>query len=262
MAWLPSHQELRSHPKTVKAARMLGVGVPQVIGHLHLLWWWALDHAPDGDLSRFDADDIALAAWWQGNEELFVHALRNCGPGDSCGFLSDDQKLHDWNEYGGKYTSRVESARKAANARWDASAMRTHSERNAGGNAEKSREEKKEQEPASRKRADRAHRLPDGWQPEPEPALLDQLRIRPTFVQQELDKFRDYWLAQPGARGRKVNWQATWRNWLRRAVEIQPQAQGPERSRPRVLEVGSSEWEAEQTERMRLYEQLTGRSLS
>lgn len=30
------------------------------------------------------------------------------------------------------------------------------------------------------------------------------------------DQFRDYWLAQPGAKGRKVDWEATWRNWVRR----------------------------------------------
>ena len=33
----------------------------------------------------------------------------------------------------------------------------------------------------------------------------------------EAEKFRDYWIAQPGAKGRKCDWQATWRNWIRRA---------------------------------------------
>ena len=31
--------------------------------------------------------------------------------------------------------------------------------------------------------------------------------------------FRDYWVAQPGVKGRKANWSATWRNWVRRASE-------------------------------------------
>lgn len=30
-------------------------------------------------------------------------------------------------------------------------------------------------------------------------------------------RFCDYWRAQPGARGRKVDWIATWRNWMRKA---------------------------------------------
>lgn len=29
------------------------------------------------------------------------------------------------------------------------------------------------------------------------------------------DSFRDYWVAKPGKEGRKSDWQATWRNWVR-----------------------------------------------
>lgn len=36
---------------------------------------------------------------------------------------------------------------------------------------------------------------------------------------QTLARFRDYWTAQPGAKGRKTDWQATWRNWCRRDAE-------------------------------------------
>jgi hypothetical protein len=32
-------------------------------------------------------------------------------------------------------------------------------------------------------------------------------------------KFRDYWIAQPGQRGRKSDWSATWRNWCRREAD-------------------------------------------
>jgi hypothetical protein len=35
----------------------------------------------------------------------------------------------------------------------------------------------------------------------------------------ELDKFRDHWTDQPGAKGRKVDWIGTYRNWIRRAAE-------------------------------------------
>ena len=43
MAWIESHQELWRHPKTKKLARLLGVSVPTVVGHLHGIWYWALD---------------------------------------------------------------------------------------------------------------------------------------------------------------------------------------------------------------------------
>lgn len=35
----------------------------------------------------------------------------------------------------------------------------------------------------------------------------------------EADKFRDYWRAQPGQRGVKLDWPATWRNWCRTAAQ-------------------------------------------
>jgi hypothetical protein len=33
----------------------------------------------------------------------------------------------------------------------------------------------------------------------------------------EVAKFRDYWIAQPGQRGVKLDWNATFRNWVRSA---------------------------------------------
>lgn len=38
----------------------------------------------------------------------------------------------------------------------------------------------------------------------------------------ELAKFRDFWTAKTGADATKADWQATWRNWVRRAVESAP----------------------------------------
>ena len=34
-------------------------------------------------------------------------------------------------------------------------------------------------------------------------------------AQQTFDKFKDYWIAQPGQKGVKLDWDATWRNWVR-----------------------------------------------
>ncbi|MGW6778992.1 DUF1376 domain-containing protein [Brucella pseudogrignonensis] len=43
----------------------------------------------------------------------------------------------------------------------------------------------------------------------------------------EADKFRDYWHGQPGQRGVKLDWLATWRNWCRSAVERRPRRSEP-----------------------------------
>jgi len=121
VAWIESNQQLARHPKAIKAARKLGISVPAVVGHLHFLWWWCLEYANDGDLSRFDASDIAVAAGWEGDEGDFVTALVDCGPGDSMGFLEQTDlglAIHDWMNYAGRLiekrqanTKRMQNAR-------------------------------------------------------------------------------------------------------------------------------------------------------
>lgn len=64
----------------------------------------------------------------------------------------------------------------------------------------------------------RGTRLPDDWEPEDPDFANEILRDRAPI---ELEKFRDYWRAQPGAKGVKLDWQATWRNWVRTANERQ-----------------------------------------
>lgn len=38
-------------------------------------------------------------------------------------------------------------------------------------------------------------------------------------VLREEEKFKDYWLSKTGANATKTDWDATWRNWIRRVVE-------------------------------------------
>lgn len=37
-------------------------------------------------------------------------------------------------------------------------------------------------------------------------------------------KFEDYWKAANGTNARKLDWQATWRNWVRREMDSKPRA--------------------------------------
>lgn len=61
----------------------------------------------------------------------------------------------------------------------------------------------------------RATRLPDDWYPSDEDFSFCR-KERPDLQPSEVaSHFRDYWIAQPGAKGRKTDWQATWRNWVR-----------------------------------------------
>lgn len=67
------------------------------------------------------------------------------------------------------------------------------------------------------KRTALATRLPDDWNP----SNADIEFANQTGVDwiKNAEIFRDYWVAQPGVKGRKANWSATWRNWVRRASE-------------------------------------------
>jgi hypothetical protein len=61
MAWLRSEQSLLHHPKTAHLQVLLKVDKDVVIGRLHRLWWWCLDYALDGDLSKQEGKVIEQA---------------------------------------------------------------------------------------------------------------------------------------------------------------------------------------------------------
>jgi hypothetical protein len=46
-------------------------------------------------------------------------------------------------------------------------------------------------------------------------------------VEREFDRFLDYWRAASGANARKHDWDATWRNWCRRAADTGKNNNGP-----------------------------------
>lgn len=52
--------------------------------------------------------------------------------------------------------------------------------------------------------------LPDNWHSE---CRRIQPKADPAKV---FEEFRDYWISVPGAKGRKSDWTATWRNWCRK----------------------------------------------
>ncbi len=103
MAWVESHQELGRHPKTRRASKLLSVSRAAVIGHLHCLWWWALDFAQDGVLTKFEADEIADACLWDGEPEALVAGLVGAGFLDA---VEGQLVVHDWGDYAGRLIER------------------------------------------------------------------------------------------------------------------------------------------------------------
>lgn len=71
-------------------------------------------------------------------------------------------------------------------------------------------------------KAKRACRLAENWHPSPE--QIQFARDNGVDPVKTAAVFRDYWLGVPGSRGSKLDWDATWRNWVRRDQDIRPTA--------------------------------------
>lgn len=62
----------------------------------------------------------------------------------------------------------------------------------------------------------RGSRIPANWTPTPKDyAFANGEGLTREEINREADRFRDYWTAASGRNACKLDWEATWRNWLR-----------------------------------------------
>lgn len=241
--WIKMGTGLASHGKVKALRRSLKADRLRVVGGLWAVWCVFDEHSASGLLEGYTLDDMDEEIGWKG----FSAAMCEIG-----WLIQTDDGLQapDYEEHNGPNAKRraLDASRKGkTRAKADTEApddgppvppeTRTPIRDEAGqmsasdadtmrNREEKRREEKKEGERAREIRAaaasppSRGSRLPAGWSPGPEQdAFAEGLGFRNGAAQAELAKFRDYWAAQPGEKGRKADWIATWRNWLRRASE-------------------------------------------
>jgi hypothetical protein len=71
----------------------------------------------------------------------------------------------------------------------------------------------------SSKPSQRGTRLDSAWMPATETVEAMRAECPHVDLRAEHRKFVDYWTAKPGKDGVKLSWDATWRNWIRRASE-------------------------------------------
>lgn len=71
-----------------------------------------------------------------------------------------------------------------------------------------------EEKPQPR-RSSRGTRLLPDWRPSVEGVAYCREKRPDLEVAEVADRFRDFWIATPGQRGVKLDWEATWRNWIR-----------------------------------------------
>ena len=140
------------------------------------------------------------------------------------------------------HTGRVEAGKKGGTAKALKTNNSSYSNATAlpeqcSSNQNQNQEEKEEANASSKKPASRLPpdwRLPATWG---EWAMSEGMAE--PMVRQEAAKFHDYWKGVPGSKGVKLDWLATWRNWVRKALaDLAAQSKrGRQSSGPEVGEI-------------------------
>jgi len=224
--WIKMRSDLFTHPKVVRITSALKADRLRTVGGLMSVWCLFDTHSTDGHLEGYDLDTVDEMLGWPG----FSSAMKMVG------WLAQDSEglvLPEFDTHNGQSAKRraQDSDRKRAE-RLSAS----EADKN-GTREEKRREEKKEatlvvkkgesgekqHPPASQSDRTRASRLPLDW------ALPLKwgdwaLGERPDWnhekVRSVAEQFRDHWLSKGGQDARKVDWEATWRTWVRREQSL------------------------------------------
>lgn len=232
----------RNHPKTKKLRLKLGDSGP--LGFIYLLMFTA-ESKPDGVLDGMDAEDIALASDYRGDTGEYVGTLVAVRLLD---FDGEIYSVHDWEEnnpWAAGAEERSEKARHAARVRHSKKdgASTKNQQVTPKNDATSTDKQCDEQEPALQgapisnapspspspspsKRAEAAQpektaprkrgcRLPENWKPSEETQAWAMTERKDLDLQRVLDSFTDYWRAKTGSAATKLDWDATFRNWVR-----------------------------------------------
>jgi hypothetical protein len=185
---------------------------------------------PDDDavLARLTGYGRDLATWKRVREAGALRGFVRCSDGRLYHPVVAEKALEAWDKKG----RQAERTRRATEAAAERARVRRESVTDSVTDSKERRGEEREEgkerdSPAPvasggaggtrAARADRGTRLPEDWSPSDEDrAFAASLGVA---VEREAASFRDYWHAKPGADGRKTNWSATWRNWVRRSSE-------------------------------------------
>jgi hypothetical protein len=219
MPWFKVDDGFHGHPKVVDLS-LSAVGIWTLAGS------WCAKYLTDGDVSqkaitRMGGDDGLAAELVEAG--LWIPAV-------------DGYAFKDWADYQ-PLKIDIEAERAAAQERMRsvrarkkgvrANETRTTGERSDehapkfGGSSEDVRVTPSHpipvpsQSPKERP-ATRGSRLPTAWVPSAETVAVIKTECPSVDPKTEHAVFVDYWIAQPGQKGVKTDWDATWRNWMRR----------------------------------------------
>lgn len=216
--WIKMRSDLGTHPKVVRILSALKADASRtesgrvsdklrVIGALHAVWSLFDIHSEDGRLEGYSAEVIDELIGFEGFAKAMI----------SVGWLEQDAEtlvMPRFDEHNGKSAKRraQEAVRKREERNADKRPQDVQEMSASDADKMRTREEKRREEV---KAEQRASRLPEDWVPSEDEidfCKSERPDLNPRAVGEQ---FRDYWVAQPGAKGRKTDWTATWRNWVR-----------------------------------------------
>lgn len=214
--WIKLEISTFDKPEVMAITVAIGFDDPDfTVGKLAKLWRWFDQHTLDGN-----ANGVTKALL-----DRYVGVTGFCDAMQSVGWLviTDCRiTLPNFEFHNGKTAkTRAQGAKRSADFR-NRDESNADSVTNALPREEKRREDKKQGQ-----NKQRGSRLPADWKPSDIEVQFCKTERPDLDPKKTAERFVDYWIAQPGAKGVKLDWTATWRNWVRNesapAKPIQPQ---------------------------------------
>ena len=184
-----------------------------IVGKCFRLWSWFDSHTKDGNAAGVTLETIGYALGNGDDTTKFIHAMVDVGwlYADELGVSLPNFDYHN----GESAKSRALTAKRVAKSRSKSNDDSVTDVTDAPlAREEKRREEKNKDIKPIGAVAPKAKRLnidslPVEWA---NFCLAERTDLNPGDV---WNQFKDYWIAQGGQKGAKLDWFATWRNWVR-----------------------------------------------
>lgn len=226
--WIKVEKDLANDPRVLRmASRLRHADVTLgsrsrlvIVGALVTLWWYADTHILDDDTLPVGVDQV--------NELVGIDGFCDLMPPEWFEILdSNNVKLVDYTAHNGTTAKKRALGQRRKERSRSRHADVTPASRSSHPNCvtrldldlDKTKKEEEEREVRA-SRSTLATRLPADFGLTPERrAIAEAEKADP---EREFAQFTDHFRAAPGAKGRKNDWDATWRNWCRRAPDFKP----------------------------------------
>lgn len=202
--WLRLWHEMPNDPKWRTIARSSKQPISAVIAvYLHLLVAASANATERGRTESVCIEDVASALDLETEQiEQIMAAMQ--------GRVLEGEMISGWEK---RQVEREDGSAARAKAWREAKKLEKETQANAAERKQTPDKDKDKEE--KRVGSARGSRITEGWVPSAQDATFCKTE-RPDLRPSEVAKrFYDHWIAQPGEKGRKVDWSATWRNWVR-----------------------------------------------